>query len=189
MVEQGELDAWFRREVLPLEGSLVRYVRRNWRVADDVMDLTHDIYELVYTAARDGLPTNTRQYLFTVARNHLINRAKRARIVSFELVADLESLDRDADVFEGERHMLARDAVRRAQAGMDKLTPRVREIVWLRRVEGLSIRETAQRLGIGNDAVKQQLMMGVKALADHMLGGTGRIVRRRPAVRAKENEA
>lgn len=187
MVEQEALDEWFCREVLPLERSLVRFVRRNWRVEDDVMDLTHDIYERAYAGARNGLPHSTQHFVFTVARNHLINRARRERIVSFELVADLETIDRKEGMFETERQLIARDALRHVHAGLDKLTPRVREIVWLRKVEGLNIQETAERLGIGKDAVNRQLMLGMKALADHMLGGTGKIVRRRYSARRDED--
>ena len=40
----------------------------------------------------------------------------------------------------------------------------------------------------GKDAVNHQVMMGMKALADHMLGGAGRIVRRRPAAPQEEAE-
>jgi RNA polymerase sigma-70 factor (ECF subfamily) len=188
MVEQGAMDEWFRREVLPLERSLARFVRRNWRVDDEVMDLVHDIYTQAYAGARGGLPANTRQYVFTVARNHLINRAKRARIVSFEMVAELETIEHRADLLDTERHLNAREALRRVQAGLEKLSPRVREIVWLRKVEGLNVRETAERLGIGKDAVNHQVMMGMKALADHMLGGAGRIVRRRSAAAQEEAE-
>jgi RNA polymerase sigma factor (sigma-70 family) len=177
VVEQGTIDEWFRREVLPLERSLVRFVQRNWRMDDEVMDLTHDIYVQAFSGARNGLPANTRQYLFTVARNHLINRAKRARIVSFELVAELETIEHRAELLNTERHLNARDALRRVQAGLNKLSPRVREIVWLRKVEGLNVQETSDQLGIGKDAVNHQLMMGMKALADHMLGGAGRIIR------------
>ena len=182
------MDDWFRREVLPLERSLARFVRRNWRVDDEVMDLVHDIYAQAYAGARSGLPINTRQYLFTVARNHLINRAKRARIVSFELVAELETIEHRTDLLDTERHLNAREALRQVQTGLEKLSPRVREIVWLRKVEGLNVQETAERLGIGKDAVNHQVMMGMKALADHMLGGTGRIVRRRAATSQEEAE-
>ncbi len=189
MGDEEAIREWFCREVLPLERSVVRFIRRNWRVADDVMDLTHDVYELVIAGARNGLPFNTQQYVFTVARNHLINRAKRARIVSFELVAHLETVPRDVDPLEAERHLDAREALRRFQAGLEKLSPRVREIVTLRKVDGLNVKETADRLGIGKDAVNHQLAMGMKALADHMLGGTGRIVRRKyPARRNQEGE-
>jgi RNA polymerase sigma-70 factor (ECF subfamily) len=179
MVDDRALEEWFCREVLPLERSLTHFIRRNWRVADDVTDLRHDVYELAIGGARTCLPSSTRQYLFTIARNHLINRAKRAQIVSFDLVADLENVDREVDLFEAERHLSAREALRRVQEGLEKLSPRVREIVELRKIEGLDVQETADRLGIGKDAVNHQVMMGMKALADHMLGGAGKIVRPR----------
>lgn len=179
IVEDGVLDAWFCREVLPLEPSLAHFLRRNWRIADDVADLTHDVYELALSGARRGLPINTRPYLFTVARNHLINLTKRARIVSFEHVADLEALPTDSDCFQTDARLTARDELRNMLAGLEKLSPRVREIVELRKIEGLSPQETADRLGIGKDAVNGQLVMGMKALADHMLGGSGRIKRPR----------
>ncbi|MFS2108763.1 RNA polymerase sigma factor [Sphingomonas sp. Sphisp140] len=181
---------WFCEEVLPLEGALLRFIRRNWPAADDATDLMHDVYELAITGARNAIPHNTAGFLFAVARNHLINRAKRARIVSFELVADLETVATEIDIFEAERQLHARDTLRRVQAGIDKLSPRVREIVLLRKVEGLDVAETSQRLGIGKDAVNHQLAMGMKALADHMLGGAGKIVRRRySAQRTKRGES
>jgi RNA polymerase sigma-70 factor (ECF subfamily) len=173
MEDDAEIRDWFRREILPLEGQLTNFIRRNWRVEDDVTDLRHDIYELAIAGARKGLPLATRPYLFVIARNHLINRAKRARIVSFELVADLELVDHDLGAFDPERHLWAREALRRVQEGLAKLTPRVRQIVQLRKIEGLNIKETAERLGIGSDAVRQQTSIGMRALTDHMLGGTG----------------
>lgn len=185
MVDDEALDQWFCREVLPLEPSLTRFIRRNWRVADDVMDLRHDVYEFAFAGARKELPVNTQQYLFTVARNHLINSAKRARIVSFEHVADLETVAGDIDILQAERHLTARDSLRRALAGLEKLSPRVREIVELRKIEGLTPQETADRLHIGKDAVNGQLVIGMKALANHMLGGSGRIVRPRYGARAR----
>jgi RNA polymerase sigma-70 factor (ECF subfamily) len=183
MVSDEEMRDWFRREVLPLERSLTHFIRRNWRVADDVMDLRHDVYELAIGGAREALPVATRQYMFTIARNHLINLAKRSQIVSFELVADLETVNREVDMFEAERHLDARDTLRHMQAGLAKLTPRVREILQLRKIDGLNVKETAERLGIGSDAVRQQTVLGMRALTDHMAGGRGRIawpqVRRR----------
>lgn len=179
MVDDEALEDWFCREVLPLERSLTHFIRRNWRVADDVMDLRHDVYELAISGAREALPGNTRAYLFTIARNHLINRSKRAQVVSIDLVADLDSLDRKIDMFAAERQLHARDALRRVQEGMEKLSPRVREIVRLRKIDGLNVQETSELLGIGKDAVNHQVMMGMKALADHMLGGSGKIVRQK----------
>lgn len=179
MVDDEALEAWFCRQVLPLERALTHFIRRNWRAADDVTDLRHDIYEMAIAGARAGLPAQTRPFVFTIARNHLINRAKRAKIVSFDLVADLEAVERDIDMDATERHLMARDALRRTRDGIEKLSPRVREIVLLRKVDGLNTRETAEHLGIGTDAVERQLAMGMKALADFMLGGSGKIIRQK----------
>ena len=187
MVDDETLEAWFCREVLPLERGLAHFIRRNWRAADEVSDLRHDVYELAIGGARNGLPANTKAFLFTIARNHLINCARRQKIVSFELVADLETMEREVDMFAAERQLLARDALRRTRQGIERLSPRVREIVLLRKIEGLSTRETAERLGIGLGAVERQLSMGMKALADFMLGGSGRIVRQK-SVRRRHRE-
>jgi RNA polymerase sigma factor (sigma-70 family) len=177
MVDEATLNKWFRREVLPLEPALMSFIRRNWRAVADVPDLRQDIYERVLTGARGGIPANTRQYLFTVARNHLINRAKRGQVVSFELVADMASFDVGFDQFRTERHLTARDELRRAQLGLDRLPARCREVVWLRKVEGLSTRQTAERLGISVDTVEKQITQGMRALVDFMLGGSGKIRR------------
>lgn len=169
-MEDAEIRDWFRREVLPLERQLTHFIRRNWRVEDEVIDLRHDVYELAIMGARNGLPLATRPYLFVIARNHLINRSKRARIVSFELVADLELPDHALGTFDPEGQLSAREALRRVQEGLARLTPRVRQIVQLRKIYGLNTRETAEQLGIGSDAVRKQTSIGMRALTDHMLG-------------------
>ena len=179
MIDDASLNAWFCREVLPLERPLTRFIRRNWRVAADVTDLRQEVYELTLNGARNGLPQRTAPYVYTVARNLLINRAKRSRIVSFDLVADLEDLHQDFDLLTPERHIEARDELRRAEAGMAALPPRCREVVRLRKVEGLTTREAAERLGVGIDTIEQQLTMGMRALVDFMLGGSGKIQRPR----------
>jgi len=186
MLDDAQIRDWFRREVLPLERQLTHFIRHNWRVADDVMDLRHDVYELAIAGARKGLPLATRPYLFVIARNHLINKAKRARIVSFELVADLELVEHDLDTFDQERHLSARDALRRVQEGLAKLSPRVRQIVQMRKIDGLNIKETAQLLGIGSDAVRQQTSIGMRALTDHMLGGEDEVASRSPLSARRE---
>jgi DNA-directed RNA polymerase specialized sigma24 family protein len=97
MIDDEDLNAWFVREVLPLERSLSSYIRRNWRVPEDVLELRQDIYENVLIGARRALPTNARAYVYTVARNHLINNAKRARIVPIDAIADLDSVNQGID--------------------------------------------------------------------------------------------
>ncbi len=179
MIDDAALNAWFCGHVLPLEPALTSFIRSNWRIAEDVVEFRQDIYERLLAGVRQELPTNTKAFVFTVARNHLINQAVRARIVSFELVADLESEAPVTDLFATERHLDARDQLRRARDGLASLPPRCREVVRLRKIEGLTTKETAERLGVGIDTIERQLTMGMRALVDFMLGGSGKVVRPR----------
>jgi RNA polymerase sigma-70 factor (ECF subfamily) len=178
MIDDDELNAWFVREVLPLERALTSYIRRNWRVPEDVLELRQDIYEHSLIGARRALPLNARAYVYTVARNHLINNAKRARIVPIDTMADLDDIHHDIDMFEAERALTARDDLRRAKEGIDKLPPKCREIILLQKVDGMTDREAAASLGVSVETVRRQIKLGMKALFDHMAGGSGRIVRK-----------
>jgi len=169
VVEDEELRLWFCDEVLPLEKGLMGYIRANWRSPHDVVDLRQEIYERAITGARSALPVHTRAYIYTVARNHLINRARRAKIVSIEAIADLESVMVPDALAGSERHLSARDELRRAEAGLNQLPPRCRQVIWLRKVEGMSTREAAQHLGISTHTVEKHLTEGLRALANFML--------------------
>jgi RNA polymerase sigma factor (sigma-70 family) len=188
VVDSETLKRWFSREVLPLEPALMRFLRRNWRDPAEFVDLRQDIYVRVYDAAREALPLQTKAFLFATARNHLINRARRSRVISIELVADLESLSVAVDMIVPDRHATAREELRRVQAGLDRLPPRCREVIMLRKIEGLSQREVAARMGIGEDTVERQMVQGMRALVDFMVGGTGRIRRAPAKSRQRERE-
>ncbi|HET9512012.1 MAG TPA: RNA polymerase sigma factor [Sphingomonas sp.] len=177
MIDRAQLQRWFCDEVLPLEAALTRFLRADRISGNDVVDIRQDVYEEALNRASEGLPQNTAGLIFTIARHKLIDRARRNRVVSFEQVADVEAMGLPADLMATDRQMDARDALRRAAAGMDALPPRCREVVRLRKVEGLSTREAAERMGVGTDTIERQLVLGLRAMADAMLGGSGRIQR------------
>lgn len=187
MPERDALKAWFLREVLPLEPALMRYIRRNWRVEADVVDLRQEIYVRVYEAACQRLPLNPKPFLFATARNHLIDRARRASIVSFDLVADLGNDAAFEDTVTPHRVASARDELRRVQAGLDTLPKRCRQVIELRKIQGLSQKETADRLGVGLKAVEQHTTRGMRTLVDFVLGGVA--PGRKPAQDAADQEA
>jgi RNA polymerase sigma factor (sigma-70 family) len=164
------VDAWFAREVLPLEAVLVRFLRRNWRNDSEIADLLQDVYVRVFEAALKQVPDSPRHFVFAIARNLLINRARRERIVPFEAVADLEALDIAAECPGPEQMLMARDELIRLQAGVNRLPERSREAFLLRQVEGLSRREIAARMGISDKTVRWHLNEGLRALADILYG-------------------
>jgi RNA polymerase sigma factor (sigma-70 family) len=164
------LDLWFAAEILPLEGTLVRYLSRVWPDPAEVPDLRQDIYVRVYESARRGFPHSPRAYLFKTARNLMADRVRRARIVHIDSNQDFEVLNVLIDEISPERRLAARQELQSLAQAFDALSDKCRSVVWLRRVEGLSQQETARRLGMREGAVESQLGRAVRILALAVFG-------------------
>ncbi|TFW31480.1 RNA polymerase sigma factor [Duganella callida] len=164
-----ELDDWFVREVLPLEAALARFLRRHRQPADDVADLLQEVYVRIYESAARRRPELVQAFVFTTARNLLIDQARRAQIVSIEAYADLETLDISSDDLTPERHASGHQELRLLQNALEQLPLRCGEVVRLRKIDGMSQREVAQHMGIAEDTVEKQIAKGMRALADALL--------------------
>lgn len=171
--------AWFGREILPLEASLMQYLAHNWRNTSDINDIRQEIYVRIYEAALQGFPEKPRQYLFATARNLLVRRVQHERVVPIEAVADLEALNMVSDEPGPDRVAVARDELRRLQVALDRLPPRVRQAVVLGKIDGLSRGEIASRMGVSEGAVAQYLIRGIRSLIEIFYGETPN-VRRTP---------
>jgi RNA polymerase sigma factor (sigma-70 family) len=166
-----DLDDWFVLEVLPLEAALMRYLRRNRREEDDAADLRQEVYVRVYEAAARRRPDLAKPFLFAIARNLLIDLARRAQVVSIEAFADLGLLEETAaDELTPERHATGQQELRILQYALEQLPARCREVVSLRKIDGLSQREVASHMGITEDTVEKQIAKGMRVLAGALLG-------------------
>ena len=98
---------------------------------------------------------------------------------------DLETSIVLEDTTTPERHLTARDELRQVQAALDRMPERRREIVMLRKLEGLSQKEIAARLGVSVSTVEKQLADGMRFLVGWMLNaGEGA-----PDLKTKAREA
>ncbi len=165
------LDRWFIEQILVHEEALMRYLARNWPCHDDLPDLRQDVYARVYEAAGRALPQQPKAFLFATARHLLVDRARRGRVVSIEPVGDFESLNVLVDDVSPERWCGGRQVLRRLAEAFDRLPDRCREVVWLRRVERLSQKEVAARLGITEKTVEKHIAKGMQLIAEHFFGG------------------
>lgn len=164
------VNAWFVREVLPLEPLLMQYLRRQWPNPSEIEDLRQEVYVRVYEAAKKQLPQPVKPFVFRSAHNLLVDRIRREHVVPIEAVADFDELEIAIDAPLPDLSVIARDELRRLQAALDKLPPRAREAVVLGRIEGLTGREIAKRMGIGTATVSAHLANGILALADFLVG-------------------
>jgi len=165
-----EVEAWFVREVLPLEAALMQFLRRSRRNASDADDLRHDVYVRVCEAAQKEIPRATKPFVFSIARNLVIDRARHDQVVPIEAIADLEELNIATDTPSPDRSIAAREELRTLQSALDRLPPRCREAVVMRKIEGLSRREIATRMGIAEITVRRHISDGMAALADAVYG-------------------
>jgi RNA polymerase sigma-70 factor (ECF subfamily) len=161
---EDDVDQWFAREILPLEAMLDRYLRRSWRDQWEVPDLRQDAYVRVYEAALREKPFNAKHFLFQVARNLMIDRSRRKNVVSFDSFADFDGMEADDDRPDAEQSAAARQEVQLLMTAIGELPPRCREVVTLRKIEGLSQREVARKMGITEDTVERQVSNGVRLL-------------------------
>jgi len=164
----SEFDAWFAREVLPLESALMQFLERNCRDKAELEDICQDAFIKVYEAAQRERPKSVKPFVFTIARNIVVDRIRHAQIIPIETALDLDALEIASEEPGPERAVIARDELNRLKAALDRLPRRCREAVTLRKIEGLSMREIAERMGISVKTVDAHLVEGAAALANFL---------------------
>jgi len=149
----------------------MQFLRQSWRHREELTDLRQDIYVRVYESAQRQIPQSAKPFVFAIARNLLIDRIRHARIIPIEGVADLESIEVPSEEPGPDRNAIARDELRRLKLALDRLPPRCRDAVILKRVEKLTRPEIALRMGISENTVKRHLTDAAHLLADMLYTG------------------
>lgn len=163
------LEQWFAREVLVHEPSLMRYLLRVWPRRDEVTDLRQEIYVRVYDAARTKRPIATKSFLFTAARNLMTDRLRRSRITFIGTRADVDALEVLVDEISPEQRLTGLQELACLARAFDSLPPKCRAVMWLRKVEQLSQKDVAARLGVREKAIEKQVARGMRLLTRALL--------------------
>ncbi|MBB3761651.1 RNA polymerase sigma factor [Xanthomonas arboricola] len=160
--------AWLATQVLPHEPALRRWLRKHAPGNVDCDDVIQETYAILAGLGEVGHIANPRAYLFTAAQSVLLQQVRRARIVSIESVAEIERLDITQDERSPERHAIAGQELRRIGEALAALPDKCRQVFLLRKVDGLSQREIAARLGISEDTVEKHIVKGLRLLMARM---------------------
>lgn len=168
---QTELDRWFVHEILIHEEALMRFLQRHWPHREELHDLRQELYARLYEAGAKARPAQPKAFLFASARHLMTDRLRRSKVVSIEPMGDFQPSHVLVDEVSPERWCGGRQALRRLAAAFDRLPDRCREVVWLRRVEELSQKDVALRLGISEKTVEKHIAKGMRLLADALFGG------------------
>jgi RNA polymerase sigma-70 factor (ECF subfamily) len=137
-------------------------VERLTRRADGE-DLLHDAY--VSMAGLATAPRNDEAFLVHAAINRGRDAYRRETVRGAgEEPAAIDWL-RDPSPIQDEV-MIARARLERVREGIDRLSPRTREVFLMQRLDGYRYREIAERLGISQSAVEKHMAKAMTFLAD-----------------------
>jgi RNA polymerase sigma factor (sigma-70 family) len=175
-VGRSEIVAWVATRVLPHEADVRRWIARTVRSREDVDDVIHEAYCRLASLDDVGHIVNPRAYFFQTARSLVLERIRRTRIVRIEAVAEIEALNIVDDEPSPERVTAARRELERVKRLIEGLPQKCRRVFEMRKIEGLSQKEIARRLGVSENTVEAQAARGLrlvlKALADEDEGAS-----------------
>lgn len=176
--------AWLGRYVIPHEPALRNWLRRRPVAGLDVDDIVQEVYtRLVALHSVDHID-NPRTYAFQVASSVMINHIRRLKVVAIDSVASFEHLEAADDVASPERVVVDRDELRRLEKTLASLPQRVAEVFRLRRIEGFSQRDVAQRLGLSESTVEKHMARGALLVAERFkTGGIAQPPASKPVIR------
>ena len=151
--------------------ALGRYVRRllgSRYKAEDVDDLTQEVFVRAFAAKKSEPLDYPKAYLYRVARNLVIKSGMRKNNPLKMLIEDFEIdgiIDNrpPQDVVVHEKSRL--EAFYRAA---NRLPPQCRKALLLRQLEGLSHKQISKRMGISTSTVEKHLAKGLRLCVKYM---------------------
>src|SRR5438132_4040379 len=144
-------------------GAVYRYVFYRVRNDADAEDLVSDVFMRALRAlARDEPRVAFLAWLYRIARNAVIDRARRSRIqISFEDALAHPNVDQ---IIEPDATILALSDKEAVRGALAKLTPLQQEVIVLRFVEGYSTQEIATLVGKREGTVRGIQFRALEAL-------------------------
>jgi RNA polymerase sigma factor (sigma-70 family) len=157
--ERRDFATLYRTTVAPLR----RYLTRLLGNSTEAQDIAHDAYLRVYPTADKPTTLQPEAVLYTTARRLAINRLKRRSISPIS--GNAAPLDSAASSTPGvAQQVMARQELRLLEAAIAQLPEGCRNVLLLRKVELLSHREIAERLGIAVSTVEKQHVRALRLL-------------------------
>jgi RNA polymerase sigma-70 factor (ECF subfamily) len=160
---------WLVRHIVPFERRARSWLHRHVRTLSvaDADDILQEAYARIWVLDCEAI-ANPRAYFMTIIRNLVAEQARRAKIVPMVRMGEIEALNIISDEPGPERHASAGadlDLVRRA---LETLPPQARRAFELRKLQGLTGREVAERLGVTESAVEKLLARALAKILDAM---------------------
>jgi RNA polymerase sigma factor (sigma-70 family) len=164
------LDRWFVDEVLPHEPQFLAAATRLLGDPETGRDLVQDVFLKLMTADGWSAIDNPRAYVLRMLRNTAIERMRRARIVNFRQLTEIDAYEIDDEAPSPFRVAAGREEMARVQVALDSLPEPGRSLLIQRRVEGRSPTAMSRASGISLSTLEKRLARAYYLL-ERALGG------------------
>ena len=158
--------AWIARDVLPHEGDVRKWIKRFGANGVDEDDVIQEAYCRLAGLGGAEQVRSARAYFFTVARNIILEQLRRGRVVHIDNVAEIDRLHIVDEEPSPERRFSGREELARVRRLIAELPERCRTIFTMRKVQGLSQREIARRMGVTENVVEKEVAKGLRIILD-----------------------
>lgn len=171
--------AWVAKEIMPHEPAVRRWLARSRVPADQIDDFIQDAYCKLSALQSVDHIQRPDAYFFRTVRSLVTQKIRQARIVSIETFTEIDALPVLSDDPSPERIVAARRELAEVLRLIGELPARCRQVVQLRKVEGLSQKEISSRLGITETMVENDVVKGMRLISAALKkSGTVDVVRR-----------
>jgi len=160
-IDFQERGRWLARNVLPHE-PLIRARLSPIHVQDlDIDDVIQEMYARILCVSSLESIRYPRQYAIQTAKSIIIDHIRHSKVVSIVSSGSLEQLNIAVPEASTEERLVFQEEIQDIANALAQLPVACRETLILRRIEGLSQRETAQRLKVSEKTVEKHMARGV----------------------------
>ena len=160
---------WLALHIVPFERRARAWLHRHVRslTVYDADDIVQEAYARIWVVKPEAI-AKPRAYFLTIIRNLVAEHARRAKIVPMVRMGEIEALNIISDEPGPEQHASAGAELELVRKVLESLPPQSRRAFELRKFEGLTVPQVAERLGVSDSAVEKLLARALAKILDAM---------------------
>lgn len=159
---------WFVEQVQAHESSLRTYLHSSFPRVRDVDDVVQESYLRVWRARAARPIRSAKAFLFTVARHLAVDLVRRHGNSPVVTVGDLNELSVPDERPSAVEALSAQEKLDLLADAVMALPARCREIVLLRKIQGIPQKIVVEQLGVSERTVENHCRIGVKRCEEYL---------------------
>jgi len=167
-MDEDLVSAWIGREILPHERGVRSWLARRWGHVLDPNDVIQEAYCRIASLGSVDHIRSPMAYFHRTAQTVAADIMRRSGVINFTSMTEIEWLNVMDSAPLADRTIAAAQEIERVNGVLSELSDTARKAIELRRIEGVSQRETAERLGVSEDVVRNHLVRGVQKVLQRL---------------------